>query len=562
MKRKFTLFTPLFLLFSFVSLNLSAQNLVPNPSFETNTSCTAGIPGLVNWINPDTATPDYYHACSPSLFGQGFSVPNNAMGHQLARTGDAYVGMIAYEDAPIFGCPASILATGWREYIEVQLTSPLVAGVTYCAQYYVNLSNSSRYSTDAHGMYFSTSPVTNVQTATALNFTPQVTNTTGQLNDTLGWTKVSGTYTATGGEQYIIIGNFKNDQNTNVQCFNSNQFFAFAYYLIDDVFVGVDGTCPGACNVIADIDVSYTGCDVGNANLSASGTGGSSAFSYLWNTGATTASLSGVTPGMYTVTLTDSAGCAGMDTIMVTVPQGPTVNLGPDTLVCKGESITLSGTSNPSTGVTWVWGGGQGGTSITVTPGSTGYYHAMVSDSNGCVGEDSVLVEVGTTPSVFIDLSQDTLHCLNDPAFAMALGTPTGGTYAGPGVTNNTFDPATAGVGQHTLTYTACDSVGCCDTDTFTVTVDVCSGITGNQLSSHLRAYPNPSQGSFMIKGLPAGMQSKDIRVHNALGQAVPFTLTHQSATGSQLNISTPGMYFATFQWEGQRAVLKLAVQQ
>jgi len=49
-------------------------------------------------------------------------------------------------------------------------------------------------------------------------------------------------------------------------------------------------------------------------------------------------------------------------------------------------------------------------------------------------------------------------------------GTPIGGVYSGPGVTNDgngttyTFDPAVAGVGVHTITYTFTNSNGCTNT--------------------------------------------------------------------------------------------------
>lgn len=498
----------------------------------------------------------------PEWGGLGFSIPANAMGFQYPRTGDAYVGMIAYEDAPLFGCPNAIFATGWREYIEVQLTAPLQAGVTYCAEYWVNLSDNSRYSTDDHGMYFSTTAVTNLQTATALPFTPQIQNTTGQLADTAGWTKVSGTFTAAGGEQYIIIGNFKNDNNTTVQCFNSNQIFSYAYYLIDDVFVGVDGTCPTQCQLNAQIDITYTGCDAGNAILSAAGTGGSGNLSYQWSNGATTPTLQNATPGTYTVTLTDSAGCSGSDTFQVTLPTPPTVDLGPDTLVCKGESITLAGTATPATGINWDWSTGGTTSSITVTPATTTLYSVEVTDSNGCKGTDSILVEVGITPSVFIDYSQDTSRCLSDPPFPMTFGFPAGGTHTGPGITNNIFDPAAAGQGTHTNYYTACDAIGCCDTDSFTIVVDLCAGMDPDQAAARLQLYPNPSSGRVTLSSDGMELTPEAIQVLNPLGQAVKCTAVQLAGNKVELHLQRSGMYLIWVHWQGRQFVFRVVIQQ
>nr|NQU93221.1 T9SS type A sorting domain-containing protein [Bacteroidota bacterium] len=53
-----------------------------------------------------------------------------------------------------------------------------------------------------------------------------------------------------------------------------------------------------------------------------------------------------------------------------------------------------------------------------------------------------------------IQCPEDFAVCLNDDPFTLTGGTPPGGTYTGPGVTNNEFDPMGATVGEHTITYT------------------------------------------------------------------------------------------------------------
>ncbi len=57
--------------------------------------------------------------------------------------------------------------------------------------------------------------------------------------------------------------------------------------------------------------------------------------------------------------------------------------------------------------------------------------------------------------------------CINAPAFALTGATPAGGVYSGPGVSGGMFNPAAAGFGTHTITYTIC-SLTC----TFTITVN------------------------------------------------------------------------------------------
>jgi len=68
-----------------------------------------------------------------------------------------------------------------------------------------------------------------------LPFTPQFNNITGNVFDTLNWILVSGNYIANGNENYLIIGNFKNDLNTDTFLINSNIQYDVSYVYIDDV---------------------------------------------------------------------------------------------------------------------------------------------------------------------------------------------------------------------------------------------------------------------------------------------------------------------------------------
>jgi hypothetical protein len=118
--------------------------------------------------------------------------------------------------------------------MEVQLTSPLVAGTSYFFEMYVSLANSCSYTSSAIGAYFSDTMVY-VNNYLTLPFSPQITNTQGNfITDTLGWTRISGSFTAQGGEQYLIIGNFNNDLQTDSLPANPSGF-NYAYVYVDDV---------------------------------------------------------------------------------------------------------------------------------------------------------------------------------------------------------------------------------------------------------------------------------------------------------------------------------------
>lgn len=239
-----------FLLFILITKG-GAQNLVMNPSFEAYTSCPMG-PGsfptdVTSWSQPDTATTDYYNACYTPSFGgaPSMDVPSNIQGYQQARTGVAYPGIICRENS--FG-----MDDNWREYVQGQLTSPLVAGQSYCVKFYWSLADLSNYSVNEMGVYLSNTQI-NLQQKENLPFTPQLEVTGSPLNDTAHWVPFQQNYIATGGEQYIIIGNFRAPSNTTSSSTGLScpmipvNGGCFAYYYLDDVSV-----TPGSC-CLADI---------------------------------------------------------------------------------------------------------------------------------------------------------------------------------------------------------------------------------------------------------------------------------------------------------------------
>lgn len=207
-------------------LNCQSQNLVQNGSLEQYFSCPDDhnqIDSALFWMNPSNpiyGTPDYFNECSSSTFA---SIPNNWSGFQYARTGTACAGVYLWS-------PGNI-----REYIENSLLSPLVENACYHFEMYVNLGNECQYTTDDIEVYFSNTPVLGINNNAPLPFVPQISNTNGNVFDTLNWTLVSGDFIASGGESYLIIGNFKNDSITSTNYINPSATYTASYCFIDDV---------------------------------------------------------------------------------------------------------------------------------------------------------------------------------------------------------------------------------------------------------------------------------------------------------------------------------------
>jgi len=212
----------------------AAPNLVPNPSFETNTQCPSMIDlatGQVHYAAPwirAGSTPDYFHHCGLIA---SVETPANAMGSQCpygstcgTTPPGGYAGIVAYQAQ----------ATDAREYIQSPLSSPLVAGLKYRVRFHVSLAEFFEYGVDRMGAHLRTGAIdpNNVPA-----MAPQVQNPPTQvLSDKTNWMMISGTFKANGGEDHVVLGNLATDANTMALSTGSGGFTQ-AYYYVDMVTV-------------------------------------------------------------------------------------------------------------------------------------------------------------------------------------------------------------------------------------------------------------------------------------------------------------------------------------
>src|ERR1043165_3209125 len=181
----------------FLALDFSiAQNLVQNPSFEQFTSCPTGNSGIylaIPWDVPpgSITTPDYENSCATGTFGcNSVSVPDNFLGSAPAASGNGYVSIVS---GPYDFCPDCC------EYIQSQLTSPLVAGTTYLVQMYVRPGDFNKYLVKNQGIYLSDAQISQPVNQPITGVMPQA-ESAAIIGDTSQWTLISGTFVAAGGE--------------------------------------------------------------------------------------------------------------------------------------------------------------------------------------------------------------------------------------------------------------------------------------------------------------------------------------------------------------------------
>ncbi len=229
---KSSILTQIFLLFT--NSLICQTNLVINGDFETKTSCPISgfeINKVPPWTSPTDATPDYFNICSNVV-----GVPNNVYGFQFAHSNNGYVGIAPFLLSPV--------DTVYREYIQGLLYEKLKPSTKYYMSCYINLADkpylySIFLAMNKFGIYFSNNQLF-ISTRGPLPFTPQiVADTTIFYSDTLNWMKISGIYNASGGEQYLTIGNFSDNKHTDTMRIVKSNVLPIqsyiSYYYIDDV---------------------------------------------------------------------------------------------------------------------------------------------------------------------------------------------------------------------------------------------------------------------------------------------------------------------------------------
>lgn len=298
---------------------------------------------------------------------------------------------------------------------------------------------------------------------------------------------------------------------------------------------------PAPASSFSGLNSPYCQDDAAGVALVGSPTGGT--FGGAGITGSNFfPNLAGVGTHDITYTVVDGIGCEGTDTIAAEVVPLPTVTIsGLNATYCANDAaVTLSGTP---TGGTFTGPGVLGTTFDPATVG-VGMHEViyMATDANTCVNYDTFDVEIFVVPVVsFANLLSD--YCIDDGG-GLLTGTPTGGTFTGPGLVVNSFAPVSAGVGLHQVTYTYSDANACTSFQTQHVTVNPLPTIDFFGLNTTYcigagKAFfiPDPVGGIFVgpgISGTSFDATTAGLGVHN-----VDYTYTDPKGCTSLITKST-----------------------
>ena len=157
--------------------------------------------------------------------------------------------------------------------------------------------------------------------------------------------------------------------------------------------------------------------------------------SYQWSTGATTQTITTTTAGTYWVHVSNGA-CVSTDSLAITMVNNPTVNLGPDSTVCIGHTVTLNA---GNAGYNYLWN--TGATTQSINVNVAGNYWVYV-NIGACAGTDTVLITTVNPP--VINLGNDTSVC-TPLTVTLNAGNPGNGYQWSSGQTTQTITVNTSG---------------------------------------------------------------------------------------------------------------------
>jgi gliding motility-associated-like protein len=206
-------------------------------------------------------------------------------------------------------------------------------------------------------------------------------------------------------------------------------------------------------------------------------TGGVGPYSYAWSNGGTTSTISGLTYGIYTVTITDQNGCEREGSVVVNEPRcnGYFVSTSSTNVSCfGGNNGTATATPNNGTGpFLYTWNDISNQSTANATNLLAGIYTVIVTDNSGCIAINTATI---TEPS---ELMNSMLHSdvsVQGGNNGSATANPTGGSGVlsylwSNGSTTNSATGLTAGIYYLTIT----DGNGCTLEDSVQISEPPCN---------------------------------------------------------------------------------------
>ena len=335
-------------------------------------------------------------------------------------------------------------------------------------------------------------------------------------------------------------------------------------YLWDDPGTQTTSTATGLCKGIYNVTVSdFTGTEInntftifqpspivimpvitdatcGNADgmVSLTTTGGTPAYAFLWSTGGTGSTETGLTAGTYNVTVTDNQACVQSATFNVGNSDGPVIVLSSTDVTCNGlndgtASATVTGGTSP---YTYLWDDPLNQTVPTAVGLVPGSYSVSVLDATGCTnmsGSSSIIEPLALSLTVTsIDAN---LGVCNGSATASVIGGNMPYNYLWDDPAAQTTQSAT-GLCAGTYNVMVTDANAC--TLSNSIFVGPVTGIQEYDNNAILAVYPNPASEIIHI-GLTGFQAEWRLEILDFTGKLV---YRENNLNDKQINLNTEAL--------------------
>ncbi len=266
-------------------------------------------------------------------------------------------------------------------------------------------------------------------------------------------------------------------------------------------------------------DETANGANDGTATSNPSG--GTQPYTFAWSNGQNTQSISGLNPGDYQLTVTDTNGCTALDTVTIDKFICPTLEVNAQTTniscygACDGAIAVLS-VNNAVSPLTYNWNTGANSASLSNL--CAGNYSVTITDAKNCEVIQNFTLTQPSEITITIDSTRDVRL---DPLGYIYVTTNNSGNYifdwSGPGnFTAKTEDlDSLKDFGCYTLTVT--DTTTNCSIDSticlkdYTATLDPEFG--------NIKIYPNPTKGNFIIDFSDTRLNQAEITIFDLSGK-------------------------------------------
>ena len=253
-------------------------------------------------------------------------------------------------------------------------------------------------------------------------------------------------------------------------------------YTVTASYAGCTATAITTVNIDGPItpnlsSTNTTGCVTCDGTATATPTGGTAPYAYVWSNGTTTIPVPSMCAGTYSVTITDIAGCTATDSTTIFANNSAITNF---TMVPDSTDPYNFFAFNTSTGIgnsySWDWGDGTA-FSTTANPahtwGSTGVMTVCLTVSNFLCGADTLCQTVNVTGApvsclALFNIADDTIN--PDPNAHYVYNLSYGATLSyfwdfGDGTTSTSMIPSHvySGTGPYLLCLSVDNGAGCTD---------------------------------------------------------------------------------------------------